>query len=77
VHVIVRTGEESEFAGEKDPLNKPRASAHFRHNLTMLEFDSSRHGMGDDAGSGKLGLGTLCAGRGLRCALFFLGKLRQ
>jgi hypothetical protein len=52
---------------------KRRAPAHFCHNLTMLEFDSSRHGMGDDAGSGKLGTGTVCAGRGMRLPLFFLG----
>jgi len=43
----------------------------------MLDFDSSRYGMGDDAGSGKLGVETVCAGRGLRCPLFFLGKLRR
>ena len=52
-------------------------SANFRHNLTMLEFDSSGHGIGDDAGSGKLGTGAVCAVCGLRRPLFFFGKLRQ
>jgi hypothetical protein len=60
-----------------DPFTTPGLAAHFRHNLTMLEFNSSRYGMGDDAGSGKLGVGKVCAGCGLRCPLFFLGKLRQ
>jgi hypothetical protein len=51
------------------------SAAHFRHNLTMLKLDSSISGMGDDAGSGKLGIETICAAYGLRSSLFFLGKL--
>jgi hypothetical protein len=60
-----------------EPWTDKRAFARFCHNLTTLEFNSSRHGMGDDAGSGTLGTGSLCAGCGERLPLFFLGKLRQ
>jgi hypothetical protein len=47
--------------------------AQFCHILTMLEFDSSFGGMGDDAGSGKLGAKTVRVACGLRAALHFLG----
>src|SRR5436190_2051645 len=47
--------------------------AQFRHILTMLKFNSSLGGMGDDAGSGKLGAKTVRVACGLRGALHFLG----
>jgi hypothetical protein len=47
--------------------------AQFRHILTMLKFDSSLGGMGDDAGSGKLGAKTVRVACGLRAARHFLG----
>jgi hypothetical protein len=58
-------------------IHLPVQTAHFRHNLNTVEFDSRRYGMGDDAGSGKLDIEAVCAGASLRTALHFSRQLRQ
>jgi hypothetical protein len=63
----------AEWHRVKWSIHYRRHLAQFCHILTMLKFDSSLGGMGDDAGSGKLGAKTVRVACGRRAALHFLG----